>query len=108
MAKKGKTDNVQTAEHRRKQLAKEFSKQEKMPVSISPLYKPHFGNSMTVSINGIAVVIPCDGRTYRVPRAFAVEALGRISKIDKILEKKNRMKNVSSNFERNPGELTFF
>lgn len=108
MAKKAKEENVQMAEHRRKQLAKEFSEQEKVPVSISPLYKPHFGSSMTVSINGIAIVIPCNGKTYRVPEAFALEAMARISKIDKIVEKKNRMKDVSSNFERNPGELTFF
>lgn len=102
------TENIQSAEMRRKELAKVFASQEKIPISISPLYKPHFGNSMTVSINGILVVIPCDGLTYRVPKAFATEALGRIRKIDRILEKKNRMKNISSNFERTPGELSIF
>lgn len=104
MAKK-KEVNLQQAEMRRKALAKEFAEQDSVPVSISPLYKPHFGNTMTVSINGIAVVIPCDGRTYKVPESFAAEALARVNKIDRILEKKNRMKDVRSNFERSPGEL---
>ncbi len=107
-AKKDDVKVKQTEMVYRKRLAKAYAEQEKTPVSISPLYKPHFGTSMTVSINGITIVIPCDGKTYKVPKQFALEAMSRISKIDKIIEKKNRMKDVGSNLERSPGELTFF
>lgn len=103
-----KVDSVQAVELKRRELVKGYEKEEKVPVNISPLYKPYFGNSMPVSVNGISVYIPCDGKTYKVPKTLAAEALGKIIKTDAIIEKKNRMKNVSGNFESRPGELSFF
>lgn len=107
--KKGAVDSsLQQTELRRRELVHVYKSQDKVAVSVSPLYKPYFGSSLTVSVNGIAIVIPCDGRTYMIPKTHAAEALGRIYKTDQIIEKKRRMKDVSSNFERNPGDLSFF
>lgn len=100
--------SLQKTELRRRELVHIYKSEDKVAVAISPLYKPYFGSSMTVSVNGIAIVIPCDGKTYMVPKTHAAEALGRIYKTDQIIEKKQRMKNVSGNFERNPGDLSFF
>lgn len=97
-----------TDTQRRRELAKYYKEEEKKPVSISPLYKPHFGTCMMVTINGIGISVPCDGKVYNIPKTFANEVQARISKIDMILEKKNRMKDVTRNYETTPGELNFF
>lgn len=112
MAGTNKRSAVDTSLHqtelRRRELVHVYKSQDKVAVSVSPLYKPYFGSALTVSVNGIAIVIPCDGKTYMIPKTHAAEALGRIYKTDQIIEKKRRMKDVSSNFERNPGDLSFF
>ena len=100
--------SLQKTELRRRELVHFYKSQDKVAVSISPLYKPYFGSSMTVSVNGIAIIIPCDGKTYMIPKTHAAEALGRIYKTDQIIEKKKRMRDVPGNFERNPGDITFF
>ncbi len=99
---------VANAERDRKALAKSFKEQEKVPVQISPLYRPYFGRVMTVTINGVSVAIPCDGKTYYVPKTFAEEAKVRIFKRDRLIQKKNRLGDVSNNFETSPGELNLF
>ena len=92
----------------RKALAREFKAQEKKSVAISPLYRPYFGNIMTVTINGTSIAIPCDGKTYEVPASFAEEILIRISNQDELIQKKRRMGDVTRNFEASPGELQLF
>lgn len=99
---------VAEKEQERKQLAKSFRNQDKVPVQISPLYQPYFGKVHTVTINGISVAIPCDGKTYMVPKTFAEEVKIRIYKQDKLIQKKNRLGDVSNNFEKSPGELNLF
>lgn len=99
---------VAKSERERKALAKAFKEQEKMPVQISPLYRPYFGRVMTVTINGISVAVPCDGKTYEVPASFAEEVQVRIYKQDKLIQKKNRLGDVQKNFEASPGELNLF
>lgn len=97
-----------TDTERRRELARHYKEEELKPVTISPLYKPHFGNCMMVTINGIGLAIPCDGKVYNIPKTFANEVQARIGKIDMILEKRNRMKDISKNHETTPGELNFF
>jgi hypothetical protein len=99
---------VAEKEKERKQLAVSLKKQEKVPIQISPLYQPYFGKVHTVTINGISVAIPCDGKTYMVPKTFAEEAKIRIFKQDQLIQKKNRLGDVSNNFENSPGELNLF
>lgn len=96
------------AELRRRSLAQIYNSEEKVAVSIPPLYKPYFGESMSVSVNGFLVVIPCDGRPHEIPKTHADEALARIRKTDNILMKKDAMRDISSNFETSPGAIQFF
>ena len=96
---------VRTAEQERKALARQFRDQEYEAVQISPLYKPYFGNVMTVTINGTSVAVPVDGKTYKVPASFAEEIAIRISNRDELLEKHRRMSRVSENFETSPGKV---
>ena len=96
------------AEMKRRSLVTQFREQEKVAVSISPLYKPYFGKVMTVTINGISCAVPVDGKTYKVPFSFAEEVEARKRKQDELLEKKKGMGNVQNNFETSPGELTLF
>lgn len=101
-------DTIQKAELRRRALLKVYKDEKKYPVNVSPLYKPYFGNAMTVSVNGITVVVPCDGKTYNLSETFANEVLERVAKVNAILEKANKLQNVGANFETTPGELEFF
>ena len=100
--------SVATAEMKRKTLAKHYSEEEKVSVSISPLYKPYFGKVMTVTINGISCAVPVDGKSYSIPKTFAEEVEARMYKQDRLIEKKKGMSDVQNNLESSPGELTLF
>ena len=106
--KTSKVEDVQTVEVRRRELASKYRKEKKIGVSISPMYRPYFGSKMAVSINGIAVYVPCDGKVYNLPKIFAVEVMSRIRKIDEMITKKERMMNIAGNVESSPGDLKFF
>lgn len=99
---------VAEGEKERRLLAQAMKKQEKVPVSVSPLYRPYFGRTMPVTINGTSIYVPCDGKTYMVPRMFADEIKVRISNQDELFAKKRRLSDVSNNFEASPGELRIF
>ena len=99
---------VAEGEKERKMLARSMRQQEKVAVSISPLYRPYFGRTMPVTINGASVYVPCDGKTYMVPKVFADEIAVRISNQDDLIAKKRRLGDVSNNFETSPGELQIF
>ena len=101
-------DETHAAVVRKMELAKHYREEEKVPVTISPLYKPYFGNCMTVSINGISVYVKVDGKSYKVPKTFADEISSRIMAIDKINTKQDRLADVTNNIERTPGELELF
>ena len=99
---------VAKGERERKALAKAFKAQKKEAVQISPLYRPYFGRVMTVTLNGISVAVPCDGKSYEIPASFAEEVRVRIYKQDRLIQKKNRLGDVQRNFESSPGELNLF
>ena len=100
--------NVAKAEAGRRKLGEKFRKEEKVSVSISPLYKPYFGKVMTVTINGISCAIPVDGKTYQVPKSFAEEVNIRKFRQDELMEKAKKLSDVQNNFESSPGELALF
>jgi hypothetical protein len=80
--------------------------EEKVRVTISPFYRPNFGNVMPVGINGICVYVPCDGKTYLIPKTFADLVTERIMRVDDFITKQSRMADVRSNFDgMTPGEL---
>lgn len=99
---------VAEGEKERKTLARSFKELEFVPVSVSPLYMPYFGRVMTVTINGASVAIPCDGKTYSVPKIFADEIRVRISNQDELFAKHRKLGDVSNNFEASPGALQIF
>jgi hypothetical protein len=79
--------------------------QDKVNVSLAPQYRPYFGKVMTVSLNGIPIYLPVNGRQYAVPRDYAAVIHGRRRAVDDLLMKTNRMADVRNNFETYAGEL---
>ena len=108
VAVRPKNANVQSVELQRRDLLQHYKTEKKIPVNISPMYQAYFGKVMTVAIQGITVAIPCDGKTRKINRTHAIEALSRVRKIDASITRKERMKNVSNNFESTPGEIKFY
>jgi hypothetical protein len=99
---------VAEGEKRRKEYIRALKEQKYEAVSISPLYIPYFGRIMTVTINGASIAIPCDGRTYKIPAAFAEEVKCRIYRQDELFTKKRKLSDVTNNLEASPGELHIF
>lgn len=96
------------AEALRKSLLKEYKEEELVPMYLSPMYKPYFGNVMQVSINGISIFFKIDGSTQTVPKTFADEITARRMAVDAIENKKRKMADIPSNVEGSPGELSLF
>lgn len=90
---------------RQKTLAAHYRGENRVTVSISPMYAPHFGKNMPVILNGIAIYIPCDGQNYDVPESFAMEIRQRVRQVDEQLTRQKRLSDVSKNGERYAGEL---
>jgi hypothetical protein len=89
---------------KRRKLADAYKKEKKVEVTISPMYRPYFGNNMPVQINGVAVYVPIDGQTYKIPESFAAVVKERISLIDEQLRAREAMANVQANVEKYAGE----
>ena len=100
-----KRESMVMAEQKRRALKKKYQEQRKVPIMISPLYKPYFGDTMHVSINGMAIFVPCDGKSRMIAKVFAAEILARIKKIDTIIQKAQKMSDIPSNLETSPGEI---
>ena len=94
---------LQAAEGARPLLRKQYAEEPKVP-----MYRPYFGNTMDVNINGIHIIFPVDGSTQTIPQTFADEIARRRMAIDNMLTKQNRMSDVASNVESAPGELSVF
>ena len=93
------------AETTRKQLLAVYSKQDKVDVYLSPMYRPYFGNVMRVSINGISIFFKVDGTTQKLPSTFADEVTARRMAVDNLLNRQNKMASIANNYESSPGEL---
>ena len=94
---------VAQATHRQRELAMEYQKEEKETIHTSPFYKPYFGNNMCISINGIPIYIPLDGRTYTIPKTYAGIYYERIQRVDNQIERNGVM---SGNIEESSvGEI---
>lgn len=93
------------AEARKKRLLQHYRNEEKVPMYLSPMYRPYFGNVMQVSLNGISIFFKVDGSVQRIPKDFADEVTARRMAIDAILTKQSKMADISKNYESSPGEL---
>jgi hypothetical protein len=96
---------VLTAEQRRKKLLEYYRNEKRIPMYLSPMYRPYLGNVMTVQINGISIFFKVDGSVQQVPETFANEITARRLAIDAILTKQHRMADIVNNYESSPGEL---
>ena len=105
---KKKEDTVQSAEVRRRHLGQYYNKEEKVSVVISPMYRPYIGNVARVSVNGIMVIVPCDGKSYKIPKTHAEAVASCIQRIDERLTRKDKMRNITDNVEASPGDIRFF
>lgn len=83
----------------------DLKKEDKVSVSMAPMYRPYFGDVMTVSINGLSVYLPLDGRSYKMPKAYAMVIQGRRRMVDDHITRTARLADIQSNVERSAGEL---
>ena len=89
-------------ENRTKSNYQELLKSDKFEVSISPMYKPYFGEVMAVGLNGLFIYVACDGKRYSVPKEYASIIATRIRGVDDMLARRNKMADVQ---ETHAGQL---
>ena len=80
----------------------------KVTVSVSPQYAAEFSRNMRVTINGISIFIPVDGRDYQVPQSFADEIKRRMHKVNQKLNRFKRNGNTNNEVlfeEKSIGEV---
>ena len=100
--------DVTVRDMRRKKLVRQYAKEEKKTVMIAPMYEAYFGKRMHVSINGLSVSVPCNGRPYMVPESFAAVVQGRLRAVNEQQAKQKRFSDISRNNETSPGELALY
>ena len=83
----------------------DLKKEDKVSVSMAPMYRPYFGDVMTVSINGLSVYLPLDGRSYKMPKSYAMVIQDRKRMVDDHITRTARLADIQSNVERSAGEL---
>ena len=91
---------IAQASARRKELIRYYKSEKQVVTYISPMYRPHFGNVMTVTINGISIRFPVDGSKQEIPATFADEIERRRRNIDNIENKQRRMAAVKENEDK--------
>ena len=100
---------ITRAASRRKELIRHYKGERQVVTYISPMYRPYFGNVMTVTINGISIRFPVDGSKQEIPATFADEIERRRQNIDDIIKKQKRMAAVKENEDKGSiGELSLF
>lgn len=94
---------VKTAEH--KKLAEKLRTEKKVEVIGAPMYRAWFGNMMHISINGVPIFVPLDGKRYSIPESYAEIFNTRIRSVNDDIAMEKVRSNVQSNAESYPGEL---
>lgn len=61
-----------------------FRSEKKVPVSISKSMANAVGSSLSVTVNGVRVCVPCDGKTYYINETHAEHIRERLAKIDNL------------------------
>lgn len=100
---------IAQATARKKELIKYYKQEKQVVTYVSPMYRPYFGNVMTVTINGISIRFPVDGSKQAIPATFADEVERRRRNIDDILNKQKRMAAIKENEDKGSiGSLSLF
>lgn len=79
----------------------------KQKIRISPAYKPYLGSKCQIIINGVPIVVPCDGSMVEIPDSYAAELYRRMAGIDAMIDQQVRMSNYNGNREQTIGEIKF-
>lgn len=95
---------VQELELSKKTVAAAYKDEAKAVVQGSPMYRPFFGNTMSIVINGVSVYVPLDGQQYSIPETFAAVFHERIAMVDEQERIRRGMANVQQNSETYAGE----
>jgi hypothetical protein len=59
-----------------------FRNEPKHPISISKTIANSVGPSLTITVNGVRISIPCDGKTYMINESHYEHARERLAKLD--------------------------
>lgn len=92
-------------ERERKSLAQKYKDEDRVTVSGSPFYRPHFGVNMPISLNGIPIYVPLDGHQYSIPVSYARVFHERIAAVDRRERSRKQMADTQANLETYAGEL---
>jgi len=65
----------------------QFREERKEPVSVPKLLAAYIGPQLVVSVNGVRVSIPADGKTYYINATHALAARERMAKINRMQSK---------------------
>lgn len=98
--------SVAQAQQLTQENAKALRAERQVPVTMAPMYQPYFGDVMTVTLNGLSIYVPVNGRTYNIPKSYAMIVQERRRRVDAHVMRTQRLSDVQSNFERTAGELT--
>jgi hypothetical protein len=62
-----------------------YRSESKIPVNVPKSFQSQFGATLDITVNGVRVSIPCDGKTYFINETHAIHAKERIAKVDRLL-----------------------
>lgn len=64
------------------QLLSQFRSERKKPISVPKAMANQVGSALAITVNGVRVSIPCDGRTYYINETHWEHARERLAKLD--------------------------
>lgn len=105
---KRSTTDLAELQLRQTKFLEAVRKEPKVSISVAPQYAAEFSNNMRVTINGISIFIPIDGREYLVPQSYADEIKRRVHKVNQKLnrfKRKGNANNVVLFEEKSIGEI---
>ena len=110
VAQKRAATELSDLQFRQNQFLDKVRNENKVPISVAPQYASEFSNNMRVTINGISIFIPIDGKQYMVPETFAAEIQRRVYKVNQKINRFKRKGNLSNDViieEKSIGEIKF-
>lgn len=110
VAQRRATTELSDLQYRQNKFLEKVRSEKKVPISVAPQYAAEFSNNMRVTINGISIFIPIDGKQYMVPETFAAEIQRRVYKVNQKLNRFKRKDNTTNNViieEKSIGEIKF-
>lgn len=62
-----------------------FKSEKKVAVTVAKTFQNQFGPFLAVTVNGVRVAVPCDGKTYHINETHALHVRERLAKVDRLL-----------------------